>query len=95
MTRHRWSKLRAHVYICRTCGTGRVNSRDETGWLATWHRPDGSSILGGPTPGCVVGPRTEAALAKYATVLALAEIGERAIRADRKANRRARKAVTA
>ena len=66
-TRHRWVKLRVHVYICRVCGTGRVNSCDETGWSATWHRPDGTAVVAPPTtPPCVKGPRTEAALAKYA-----------------------------
>lgn len=94
MTRHRWAKLRTHVYLCRTCGTGRVNSHDDAGWVATWHRPDGSSVLGGATPGCAPGSRTAAALAKYAAVLALAEIGERAIRADRKKARK-RATVTA
>ncbi len=69
--RHRWTKLREHVHVCRVCGTGRVNSHDESGWIAMWHRPDGSSVVGGPTPACAVGPRTSAALAKHGpTILA-------------------------
>lgn len=92
--RHRWIKLRTHVYVCRVCGTGRVNSRDEAGWIATWHRPDGSSVLGGPTPACAIGPRTVTALAKYAATIALAQLGEKAIRADRK-RARTRAKVTA
>lgn len=70
--RHKWVKLRIHVYVCRICGTGRVNTHDETGWNATWHRPDGADVVGGLTPACTPGPRTEAVLTKYAPEIAAA-----------------------
>jgi hypothetical protein len=63
-------KLRLHVYLCRKCGTGKVNAQDATGrWTPTWHRPDGTSIAASTTPPCEVGPKTAAALQKYAAAL--------------------------
>lgn len=65
MTRHRWTKLREHVYICRTCGMGRVNAEAHGWWKTTWHKPDGTHIVDTHTPPCAVGPFTEKYLAKY------------------------------
>lgn len=66
--RHRWVKLRIHVYICRTCGCGRVNAQDMSGrWFATWHLPNGESVVTIKTPECAVGEKTQMYLAKYAT----------------------------
>ncbi|MGE0464472.1 MAG: hypothetical protein AB7Q16_24150 [Vicinamibacterales bacterium] len=60
--RHRWHKLRDHVYICQTCGTGKVNAQDAGGqWFTTWHTPDGRSVVSRHAPRCERGPRT----AKY------------------------------
>lgn len=68
--RHRWVKLRLHVYICRKCGCGKVNAQDARGgWFATFHLPDGRSIAPSHVPPCEVGPRTPAYLAKYSEVL--------------------------
>lgn len=64
--RHKWVHLREHVYICRKCGTGRVNVElGENTWAAHWFRPDGSETVG-LTPPCEIGPRTAAYLEKYA-----------------------------
>lgn len=68
--RHRWLKLRLHTYICRKCGTGRVNALVSGGWQTTYHRPDGTSEVLSHVPPCERGPKTDAALAKYATELA-------------------------
>lgn len=67
--RHRWQKLRIHVYICWKCGTGKVNAQQGGQWIATFHRPDGSMVVGGHVPACEVGPLTEKYLAKYSDVL--------------------------
>jgi len=65
--RHRWVKLRIHVYICRTCGCGRVNDQDMSGrWFVTWHLPNGKAIATAKTPECATGEKTQAYLAKYA-----------------------------
>jgi hypothetical protein len=70
--RHRWCKVRLHVYICRTCGTGKVNAQDAGGaWFATYHRPDGTSVRSAHVPRCEVGPMTAKYLAKHAAVLAV------------------------
>ena len=66
--RHRWVKLRVHVYICRVCGMGKEN--DPRKFTTTFHCPDGNSVRGSHPGPCVAGPRTEAALAKYATEIA-------------------------
>jgi hypothetical protein len=72
LVRHRWVKLREHVYICRKCGTGKVNAQDGDGrWFATFNRPDGRSIVAARVPACEVGPRTAAHLAKHAEALAV------------------------
>jgi hypothetical protein len=69
MTRHRWLKLRIHCYICRKCGTGKVNARGEDGWFATFYCGNGTTVLGPHVPPCEVGPKTEAYLGKYAKEL--------------------------
>lgn len=70
MARHKWLKLRVHVYICRTCGTGKVNQQVGNDWETTYHMPDGTSEVRRYVPPCEVGPKTERYLAKYATELA-------------------------
>lgn len=68
---HRWVKLRLHVYICRVCGCGRVNSVDFSGqWITTWYLPNGDSVIASRRPACQVGARTQAALTKYASEIA-------------------------
>ena len=69
MTRHAWVKVRPHVRICRHCGTGWENMRDEAGWFKRWYRPDGTEVDDGPTPACQPGPRTERAILKYAAII--------------------------
>ena len=68
--RHRWVKLRTHVYICRACGTGKVNEQDRNGlWHATWHTPDGRSTVSPFTPPCEPGPKTARWLEHYRSAL--------------------------
>ncbi len=72
LARHRWVKLRLHVYICRRCGAGKVNAQDAGGrWRATFHLPSGRSVTVGHVPRCVVGPLTEKYLGKYRATLAV------------------------
>lgn len=72
--RHSWVKLRLHVYICRTCGLGKVNAQRANGkWFVTWHEPTGVSHTAAATPPCAVGPLTEKYLKKYESALACAE----------------------
>ena len=66
--RHSWVKLRLHVYICRRCGMGKVNDPDA--FRTTFHCPDGAEVRGTKTPACEIGPRSLAALHKYANELA-------------------------
>ncbi len=71
--RHRWVKLRIHVYICRKCGCGRVNEQDVSGrWYAVWHMPNGQSVALAKTPACTTGEKTDTYLAKYAAQIATA-----------------------
>ena len=72
MARHSWAKLRIHVYICRKCGMGKVNSMGDGGWVATYHGPDGKSEPAQYVPSCERGPLTEKYLAKYAAEIARA-----------------------
>lgn len=65
MPRHTWLKLRLHVYICRACGTGKVNARRSGAWETTYHRPDGTSVVSAHVPACEVGPLTKKYLANY------------------------------
>jgi len=56
-----------------------VNSRRDDdfhgdfAWVSTWHRADGTSFEGGPTPPCEVGTRTAAALTKYEAAISAAD----------------------
>lgn len=69
MARHRWIRVRVHVYICQRCGCGRVNEQRRGGeWVTTFHRPDGTS-QSRPTPPCLVGPKTGVYLRKYETAI--------------------------
>lgn len=71
MKRHRWLKLRTHVYLCTSCGCGRENFHDaDAGWMVRWHRSDGETAYGSPTPPCEPGPRGALALDKYAARVA-------------------------
>lgn len=64
--RHRWLKLRLHVYICKQCGCGRVNAQTARGeWFTTFHLPTGRSVRPAHTPACEPGPFTARYLAKY------------------------------
>ncbi len=72
-SRHKWSKICVHKYICKKCGCGRVNAQDLRGnWFATFHTPDGKSNVSAHVPPCAIGPRTAAYLAKYEAAIALA-----------------------
>jgi hypothetical protein len=64
-TRHKWVKLRIHVYICTVCGCGRVNDNDEGDWRTTFHLPTGESKVLRHVPPCDVGPLTPKYLARY------------------------------
>ena len=70
--RHKWVKLRLHVYICKVCGMGRVNHEDSGDWRTTYHHPDaaGTSRVQSHVPPCIVGPRTLKYLSKYAQEIA-------------------------
>jgi hypothetical protein len=73
LLRHRWVKLRLHVYVCRVCGMGRENSQRDNGqWFITWHRPDGVSLQAVRTPRCELGALTDKRLKHYATAIASA-----------------------
>lgn len=68
--RHRWVKLRLHVYICRDCGTGYENLCVAPGqWERVWYLANGSNQLAGLTPECSPGARGAAALRKYADAI--------------------------
>lgn len=71
--RHKWFKLRVHVYICGKCGTGKVNEERQPGyWVATYHRPDGTSSVLSHVPPCEEGPLTVKFIGKYAEQIARA-----------------------
>lgn len=67
---HRWVRLREHVYVCRICGTGRVNAEAPGGWATTYHTPDGRSSVELHVPPCRPGQKTSAVLHKYAELIA-------------------------
>lgn len=71
MKRHRWVKLREHTYLCRDCGTAKVNSQDGGQWIQTYHLPTGRSVVLSKVPRCETGPHTARYLAKYAELLAV------------------------
>lgn len=64
--RHRWLKLRLHVYLCKKCGCGKENVQKGDNYYETmYHLPTGESKFMKSTPACEVGPRTALYLAKY------------------------------
>ena len=70
LKRHRWVKLRVHCYICRDCGTGRVNAQMSSGeWFTTFYRPNGEAVVSPTVPPCEVGPRTDQYLSHYAMTI--------------------------
>lgn len=72
-TRHKWVKVRVHVYICTKCGCGSVNEQDaRSNWFTTYHTPDGRSAVERHVPPCEVGQFTEAYLKKYESAIACA-----------------------
>lgn len=71
--RHKWVKLRLHVYICRVCGTGKVNEQIGVNWQTRYHRPNGESVVSQRTPACEIGPRTGDYLAKHAAAIAVTD----------------------
>lgn len=72
--RHKWVKVKVHVYICRQCGSGRVNAQRGNGdWFTTFHLPDGSSIVALHVPACQPGRWTAAYLRKHESALACAD----------------------
>lgn len=64
--RHKWVKLRLHVYICGKCGMGKVNANEAGHWVTTYHLPSGESRPAAHTPPCAPGALTAKYLAKYA-----------------------------
>lgn len=71
--RHKWVKVRLHVYICQKCGCGSVNAQDSRGgWFTTYHKPDGTSAIERHVPPCEVGPLSTTYLTKYASAIACA-----------------------
>jgi hypothetical protein len=59
VTRHSWTKLKLHNYLCRKCGTGKRNARRENGeWFATYHRANGEAVESIHVPPCETGPLT-------------------------------------
>lgn len=69
VVRHKWQKLRLHVYICWKCGCGRVNACVKGQWQTTFHRPDGTSVVSAHVPPCEVGSLTQKYLARYSDQL--------------------------
>lgn len=71
--RHKWVKVRLHVYICRQCGCGSVNAQGAKGeWFTTYHKPDGSSEVARHVPACEPGAFTAAYLKRYESAIACA-----------------------
>lgn len=69
--RHKWVKVRLHVYICRQCGCGSVNAQDGNGgWFTTYHKPAGESEVARHVPACEVGPLTHTYLKRYESAIA-------------------------
>ncbi len=71
--RHKWLKLRVHVYICRKCGTGKVNALRGGQWQTTFHRPTGESVVSQHVPACEVGRLTAKYLAAYSDAIWVAD----------------------
>lgn len=70
--RHRWVKLRIHVYICQKCGCGKVNSLEGKEWRVTFYLPNGREHIATRTPPCEIGPLTTRYLGHYAEEIAAA-----------------------
>lgn len=59
-SRHSWTKLKVHNYLCKKCGTGKRNVQSENGeWFATYHRADGTVVVSAQTPPCETGQLTK------------------------------------
>lgn len=57
--RHSWLKVKLHIYICRKCGSKKVNvEKSPNNWVAEWHTPDGDVIELRHAPPCAAGPLT-------------------------------------
>jgi hypothetical protein len=57
--RHRWVKVRIHVYCCRECGLVRENTEPTPGrWSVLWYLPSGGQTYDMQTPPCEPGPMT-------------------------------------
>lgn len=67
--RHKWIKLRIHVYLCRTCGTKKET--DPESFFTRYTTPDGHTRREKFTPPCVFGPKTEEYLAAHADEIAV------------------------
>lgn len=64
MKRHSWHHFAEHRYVCRRCGTGKVNERRSDGWVVVFYRPDAAGTrVERDTPPCEPGPRTDRYLA--------------------------------
>lgn len=71
--RHKWVKVRLHVYICRQCGCGSVNAQRATNdWFTTYHTPDGESEIARHVPPCERGRFTAAYLKRYESAIVCA-----------------------
>lgn len=69
--RHRWVRVKVHVYICETCGCGKVNAEPQpSNWETRYFAPNGKSQTRW-TPPCEVGPLTAAYLKKYESAIAV------------------------
>jgi len=64
VTRHRWTRLKTHNYLCRKCGTGKRNAQAGNGdWYTTYHRANGDVIVSAIVPPCESGALTAERLA--------------------------------
>lgn len=70
--RHSWVRVKVHCYVCRTCGTCKVNAqRDNGDWFVTWHLPTGESHDVPATPPCQVAALTPKRLKHYESAIAV------------------------
>lgn len=70
LARHRWVKLKIHVYICVKCGMGKVNHEEEPNWWRTTYKfPDGTERVEHHTPPCAKGKHTELRLSKVQHII--------------------------
>lgn len=74
VTRHRWVKLKTHVYVCAKCGTGKRNVLGRgVAWFQKWYLPNGTAIVDSHTPPCAVGVYTDERLRKCASAIACSD----------------------